>query len=238
MAQWNKNEVFLAAMPTRKSNTARKAGTETRTAAPQEQIWDDLMAGNHRFVVGRPARREYLKRREKLAGGQTPKVVILGCSDSRVSPELIFDQNLGDLFVVRSAGNVADFVCRGSIEFALAHLASTVLVVLGHTGCGAVQAACSGEQMPSSDLKAIVDCIRRSCIHENGKSASTLSVEANVWNSAAEIVANSAIVRKRVQEGVLLIVPAIYDMKSGEVVRLKHPLGSRSGRKRPLVVAA
>ena len=81
------------------------------------------------------------------------------CSDSRVSPELVFDQSLGDLVVIRTAGNVADPVGLGSIEYAVDHLHSTVLVVLGHQKCGAVAAACSGDKMPSRNLEAIVDKI-------------------------------------------------------------------------------
>jgi carbonic anhydrase len=226
-------------VPANKSGNAQKERLEVETSTAQEQIWADLIAGNKRFVAGRPAPREYPKRRTQLATAQAPKVVVLGCSDSRVSPELIFDKNLGDLFVVRSAGNIADAVCRGSIEFAVEHLGSTVLVVLGHTGCGAVQAACSGGPMPSPDLRAIVDCIRPACISENGKPVSRLSVEANVRKSAADILANSAIIRKRVEKGVLLIVHAIYDLKSGEVARLQHPVdGGRPARKKPLQFAA
>src|SRR5215469_7299305 len=118
----------------------------------QQQIWEDLMAGNRGFVLEQSLAREIVERRKELARGQAPRAVILGCSDSRVAPELIFDQHLGDLFVVRSAGNIADRICLGSIEYALEYLGSTVRVVLGHTKCGAVQAACSGEAMPSANL--------------------------------------------------------------------------------------
>ena len=226
-------------MPANKSSIAPKEHHEVETSTAQQRIWDDLIAGNKRFVAGRPAPREYAQRRAELATGQAPKTVVLGCSDSRVSPELIFDKNLGDLFVVRSAGNIADVVCRGSIEFAVEHLGSTVLVVLGHTGCGAVQAACSGGPIPSPNLKAIVDCIRPACTHENGKTVSRLSVEANVRKSAADILSNSAIIRKRVEEGILLIVHAIYDLKNGEVARLPYPVGGgRAARKKPLPFAA
>jgi carbonic anhydrase len=221
-ALW-RNEVCSPIVLARKADPAAKAGKQEGTSTAQERVWEDLIAGNKRFVVGRPARREYLKLRPELASRQAPKVVILGCSDSRVSPELIFDKNLGELFVVRSAGNIADAICRGSIEFALLHLGASVLVILGHTGCGAVQAACSGAHMPSPNLKAIVERIRPACIRQIGKSASRLSVEANVWRSAAQIVANSAIIAKKVKEGSLLMVPAIYDLRSGAVARLRRP---------------
>ena len=118
------------------------------------------MAGNRRFVAGRPQARDLVSLRQKLVSGQSPKAIILSCSDSRVGPELIFDQSLGDIFVVRTAGNVADAIALGSIEYAVEHLHSPLLVVLGHQKCGAVNAACSGEKMPSSNLDAIVEKIR------------------------------------------------------------------------------
>lgn len=83
-----------------------------------EAVWSELEAGNRRFVAGQPLRREYLRRRRELAGGQHPRVIVLTCADSRVSPELLFDQSLGDLFVVRTAGIVAHPVALGSFEYA------------------------------------------------------------------------------------------------------------------------
>ena len=110
------------------------------------------MDGNKRFMAGKPQMRALVSLRQKLASGQSPNVIILSCSDSRTSPELIFDQSLGDLFVIRTAGNVADPVALGSIEYAVDHIHSPLLVVLGHSKCGAVTAACSGEKMPSRQL--------------------------------------------------------------------------------------
>lgn len=186
----------------------------------QQQIWEDLMAGNRRFVLGRTVSRDIVTRRRELATGQAPRAVILGCSDSRVAPELIFDQHLGDLFVIRAAGNIADAICRGSIEYALERLGNTVLVVLGHTKCGAVQAACSGEAMPSENLSAITDRIRPACAKEDGRKASRSSVESNIRASVADLLDNSSIIREGKNRGRLLIVQAIYDLDSGEVVRL------------------
>jgi carbonic anhydrase len=186
-----------------------------------EQIWEELMAGNHRFMLGQTLPREIVKRRKELADGQAPRAVILGCSDSRVAPELIFDQHLGDLFVVRSAGNIADAICRGSIEYALEHLGSTVVVVLGHTKCGAVQAACSGEVMPSNNLSAITDRIRPACVKEDGRKATRSSVESNIRASVADLLNNSSIIRECKKKGNLLLVQAIYDLDSGQVVRLE-----------------
>ena len=128
--------------------------------ADGEKLWAELMEGNQRFVSGQTRSRESVLLRHTLAQGQHPGVIVLACSDSRVAPELLFDQNLGDLFVVRAAGNIADPIEVGSIEYAVEHLGSSLLVVLGHEKCGAVTAACSGEKMPTSSLQAIVDKIR------------------------------------------------------------------------------
>ncbi len=118
-----------------------------QAAAPaksgSEAIWADLMAGNARYVDGHTKTRSIVPLRQSLAKSQNPKVAVLACSDSRVAPETVFDQSLGDLFVVRSAGNIADAIGVGSMEFAVQNLGSTVIVIIGHTSCGAVKAACS-----------------------------------------------------------------------------------------------
>src|SRR5580698_11218777 len=124
-----------------------------------DTVWADLMAGTQLFLAGKPRSYDLVPLRRKLASGQSPNVIILSCSDSRVSPEVIFDQSLGDIFVVRTAGNIADPVGLGSLEYAVDHIHSPLLVVLGHTKCGAVAAACSGDKMPSPNLQAIVDKI-------------------------------------------------------------------------------
>ena len=186
----------------------------------RQQIWEDLMAGNQRFVLGEPLPRELVSRRKELVAGQAPKAVILGCSDSRVAPELIFDQQLGDLFVVRSAGNIADAICRESIEYALEHLRTTVAVVLGHTKCGAVQAVCFGEGVPSGTLSAITDRIRPACVIQDGPEASRSSVESNIRASAADLLNNSRVIREHKNTGNLLLVQAIYELDTGHVVRL------------------
>jgi carbonic anhydrase len=179
------------------------------------------MAGNHRFVLGQPLPREIVKRRKELVDGQAPKAVILGCSDSRVAPELIFDQHLGDLFVVRSAGNIADAICRESIEYALEYLGTTVVIVLGHTKCGAVQAVCFSEVMTNGNLSAITDRIRPACVIQDGPEASRSSVESNIRASVADLLNNSSIIREHKNRGSLLLVQAIYDLDSAQVVRLE-----------------
>ena len=191
------------------------------TASP-ETIWDNLMAGNERFVAGRPASREYVNLRHQLVKGQSPNTIVLGCADSRVGPELVFDKNLGDLFVVRAAGNIAGPIDLGSIEYAVEHLGSSLIVVLGHSDCGAVKAACSSETLPAPNLSAIGEKIRPACTKGGDKNATQASVEQNARKSAKDLLANSAILREFVHEGKVHIIPAVYYLDTGEVVRLKE----------------
>ncbi|MGA8491779.1 MAG: carbonic anhydrase [Terriglobales bacterium] len=189
-----------------------------------DAVWADLMAGNRRFVSGKPRPYDLVPLRRKLASGQSPNVIILSCSDSRVPPDVIFDQSLGDLFVVRTAGNVADPVALGSIEYAVDHIHSPLLVVLGHTKCGAVTAACSGEKMPSPNLDAIVTKISPAVSQAKSYAKPDDLVEAaikdNVHQSAKDVQANSEIVRDAVKSGKLKVVEAEYQLDTGEVVRL------------------
>jgi carbonic anhydrase len=190
-----------------------------------DAIWAGLVAGNQRFVSGKTKHRDVPALRKQLASGQSPKVMVLSCSDSRVPPETIFDQTLGDLFVVRSAGNIADPIGLGSLEYSFAHLGSTVIVVLGHTKCGAVAAACSGDKMPTTNLQAIVDNIEPAVAvakmsGDSGVHLVETAVRDNVLQSAKDLLAHSDVLRKGVDEGKLTVIPAVYHLDSGEVVRL------------------
>jgi carbonic anhydrase len=202
-----------------------------KPAPSADQVWSDLMTGNKRFIAGEQHRYGVVALRHKLATGQHPNVIILSCSDSRVSPELVFDQSLGDLFVVRTAGNVADPVALGSIEYAIDHIHSPLLVVMGHQQCGAVAAACSGEKMPSTNLDAIVDKIDPAVKKAKSTNPGDLieaAVKENVHQSASDLMANSSIVREAVRGGKLKIVEAEYELDSGKVVRLNEGAGSQN----------
>jgi carbonic anhydrase len=199
-------------------------------AAPAQSpdaIWANLMAGNQRFVAGKTRPVTVVSLRHKLASGQQPHTIVLSCSDSRVSPELIFDQSLGDLFVVRAAGNVAGPVGLGSIEYAVDHLHSTLLVVLGHQKCGAVEAACSGDKMPSSNLDAIVDkinpAVTQAKTYAKPDDLLESAIKENVHQSAKDVLANSEILRDAVKAGKLTVIEAEYQLDSGAVVRLNSP---------------
>ncbi|MFI5116415.1 MAG: carbonic anhydrase [Terriglobales bacterium] len=189
-----------------------------------DAIWADLMEGNKRFMAGKPKARRLVSLRASLASSQHPNVIVLSCSDSRVAPELVFDKSLGELFVVRSAGNIADAIGVGSIEYAVEHLGSSVLVVMGHTKCGAVTAACSGEKMPSASLQTIVDKINPAvAIAAKSAKGNELIEDAivqNVHRSAQDVLASSEILQHFVADGKLKVIEAEYQLDSGAVVRL------------------
>jgi carbonic anhydrase len=188
-----------------------------------DQIWSDLEVGNQRFVLGKTAPHDFPAQRKSLTKTQHPRVAVLSCSDSRVPPELVFDAGLGELFVVRSAGEDDDPISIGSLEYAVEHLGSSVIVVMGHQSCGAVTAACSGGKSDSVNLDAVVTPIAPSCAQTDPKRPETLdlAVRDHVRRVAREIVANSQLLKKAVDEGKLTIIQAYYSLDTGEVTRLR-----------------
>jgi carbonic anhydrase len=188
-------------------------------------LWSQLMEGNRRFMAGKLRVRSLPTTRQKLVQGQQPNVIVLGCSDSRVSPTLVFDQGLGDLFVIRTAGNVADAVALGSIEYAVEHLPTRLLVVLGHDRCGAVSAAAAGGPMHSPNLDAIVrriaPAVERAQARAPGDDLVATAVEENARESADNLSGQSDIIRKAVTTGSLVVVPAVYRLATGQVVRVR-----------------
>jgi len=193
---------------------------------PNEALWSSLTAGNARFVAGHPKAHALVALRNSLAKGQQPKVAVLACSDSRVAPETVFDQSLGDLFVVRSAGNIADAIGRGSLEYAVEHLGSTLIVVMGHTSCGAVKAACAEEKMPTPNLQAIVDqidpAVKMAKTQAQGEAVLDAAIRDNVRQSAKDLLDHSDVLHHMVDEGKVTIIEAIYHLDTGKVERLEH----------------
>jgi carbonic anhydrase len=230
--------VMLAFLGSALAQQARAVPAQQPSHAPSHstpsahEVWVNLMAGNSRFVSGKPQTRALVSLRRKLAPAQSPNVIILSCSDSRLPPELIFDQSLGDIFVVRTAGNVADPVALGSIEYAVDHFHSPLLVVLGHVRCGAVRAACSGEKMPSSNLEAIMakinPAVTQAKTYAKGDDLLESAVKENVQRSAKDVLANSEIVRNAVKSGKLNVIEAEYQLDTGRVVRLNTPAGTKN----------
>ena len=191
---------------------------KTPASLSADQVWKELSAGNQRFVSGKGEPRNLVSRRKELANTQNPLVAVLSCSDSRVPPELVFDEGLGDLFVVRSAGESADALAVGSLEYAVEHLGSTMIVVLGHESCGAVKAACAGGKVESPNLEAVVAPIAPSCSKSKDIDA---AVRDHVHNVAQDLTRKSAILKKAVDEGKLTIVEAYYSLDTGAVTKLK-----------------
>ena len=175
-----------------------------------QQALDRLREGNRRFVAGTGS----VARHVDATAGQAPFAIVLGCSDSRVPVEIVFDQGVGDLFVVRVAGNVAAPSQVGSIEFAAENFGTRLVVVLGHTGCGAVRATLESCERPtalSPGLQDIVDRIRPSV--ESGDDP----VRANIRASVKELQVGSQTLGRLVQREGLLIVGAEYSLETGVV---------------------
>lgn len=177
---------------------------------------DRLLTGNKRYISQKQIHpNQTLKRREELCQGQFPFAVILGCSDSRIPPELIFDQGLGDLFVVRVAGNIIDNVVLGSIEYAVAHLHTPLVMVLGHSKCGAVEATVAGGDLEGhlSDLtEAILPAMKST--QEKTENIIDDTARANAKMVAEQL---TSILSRWTENERLMVVPAFYNLDTGLV---------------------
>lgn len=181
------------------------------------QIEQRLIEGNVRFVADNlESKLQDSTRRNELTGGQAPYAIVLSCADSRVVPEQAFDTGLGELFTVRVAGNVANTSSTASIEYAVAHLGSKLIVVMGHQSCGAVTAAIGGGDNGynlNHLLSHIAPAISAS---ENGAAVNDV-VKKNAELTAQDLVNRSAIISDAVKSGSVKIVPAYYNLDSGKV---------------------
>ncbi len=194
------------------------------TPAPSaDKVWADLSAGNQRYVTGKTAPQDFSAERKALAKTQHPKVAVLSCSDSRVPPELVFDQGLGELFVVRTAGEDDDPVAIGSLEYAVEHLGSSMIVVMGHQSCGAVTAACSGGPSESKNLDAVLNPIAVSCTKSEPKTPEHIdaAIRDHVHTVAQELLSRSKVLKTAVEEHKLTIVEAYYSLDTGEVTKIR-----------------
>lgn len=187
----------------------------------QAQKW--LINGNARFVKG-SVRKDGQSKKDiaRLATGQKPHSIILSCSDSRVPPEIVFDQKLGEVFVVRTAGESLAANAVGSIEYAIEHLGARNIVVMGHTSCGAVKAAIgtlNGEDAGSTSLNSLVADLHPHLQSFKGKPSSTnFEPEswANVTGVAADLLARSPLIAQSVREGDVKIREAVYNLETGK----------------------
>jgi carbonic anhydrase len=214
------------------SVTARSAPPVHAAAGPVRdpaEVLRDLMEGNKRFISGQTtAPRRQPSDFAAVAGGQSPEAVIVGCSDSRVPPEIVFDQGVGDLFVVRVAGNVVSgtgVLVKGSIEYAVAELHVPLTVVLGHSGCGAVKAAIqhieSSDKLPGA-IRGLVDTIRPVVARIKGQPGDLLenAIRANVVAGVERLKGLSPILAPAVKKGGLRVIGAVYDLRSGSVTQV------------------
>lgn len=191
---------------------------------PADVLWNALVAGNKQFVGGKIVYDRLREERDQFDEHQFPPMTILACSDSRVPPELVFNQSLGTLFVVRIAGNVADTYGLASIEYAITEGYTKLVVVLGHENCGAVKASLSGDDPGSPHLLGLAQRIRSSFVgfkwDKSDPAIVQKAVEGNARASAAQLLAQSRVIRDAVMSGKVQIVAATYDLNTGEVQRL------------------
>lgn len=203
------------------AGAAPATGSEAAAAADPLQT---LLDGNRRFAGGAAVHPDQsAARRTAVAPAQAPPAVVVGCADSRVPPEVVFDQGLGDLFVVRSAGNVVDEVALGSVEFAVAVLGARVIVVLGHERCGAVEAALAGKPVPGH-IQAVIDAVQPNLSPAARAAGLDAAIDGNVAAIVAQLRAADPILAPRVRDGSLRVVGAVYDLDTG-AVRLTDPQG-------------
>jgi len=178
-----------------------------------------LIEGNKRFAASKPIHpNQTTERRVEVSKGQKPFAVILGCSDSRIPPEIIFDQGLGDLFIIRVAGNIVDDIALGSIEYAVDHLGVQLVVVLGHGKCGAVSATVQGGEA-HGHINCIVKAIAPAVEKAKKQSGDLIdnSIKANVELVVDQIVSSKPILSELVKEAKLKIAGAYYNIENGVV---------------------
>jgi carbonic anhydrase len=226
---WSRREFVRSAGLATGLIAGGEAGTFALAEAPPDPdaVLAKLLEGNKRFMNGQTSLLTRKRRQDfaELAEGQAPSAVIVACADSRVAPELIFDQGVGDLFVVRVAGNVvtsAGPIVKGSIEYAVAELGCRLIMVIGHTACGAVKAAIAhidaNDSLPGS-IGGLVDVIKPAVMAAAGQSGDKLesTIRENVRKCVETIRRLDPILSKAVSSQGLKVVGAVYDLRSGKV---------------------
>lgn len=204
--------------------------TATAAAQTPTEAWDLLAAGNERFVAGEPAHpNQNAQHRDQLVYGQKPFAAFFGCGDSRVAAEVIFDQGLGDLFVVRTAGHVIDSSVLGSLEFAVSLLHIPLIVVLGHDSCGAVKSSIEALEdgtMPPGFLRDIVERVVPSVLAARSAGSVTAdAVEAmHVKETMRLLHERSRVIATAVEAGELALMGLTYKLADGRA-RIVHSIG-------------
>ncbi len=201
---------------------------DAQAALTPQAVIADLKAGNERFAAGEETVRDYNAQAAATASGQYPKAMILSCVDSRVPVEIVFDQGIGDVFVGRVAGNVEDVTMLGSMEFATKAAGSKVILVLGHSACGAIKGAADGVEM--GNLTALLDNFEpaleraRASTEAPYDSSNTAYIDAAIVESVRQtmndILERSPVIAEQVDNGTLAVVGGVYDLATGRVTWL------------------
>lgn len=226
--------VFAGCSTPRPERRDLETTKQKQIAATPSEVLEKLQGGNERFASGKPQPRDILHDQRTTAAGQFPKAVILSCIDSRAPAEFIFDAGLGDFFNARIAGNIVDNDLAGSMEFACKVAGAKLIVVMGHTSCGAVKGACDGVELGNltgllEKIKPAVAAVQN--IPGDRTSKNTAFVEAvaekNVQLTVERIREISPILSELEKEGKIQIVGCIYHLETGRVQFLPVTAGSR-----------
>ena len=192
------------------------------------QAWQALKEGNERFVAGRPEHpSQSIEHRASLAAEQRPIAVVFGCADSRVAAEIIFDQGLGDMFVVRTAGHVIDSAVLGSIEYAVTVLGVPLVIVLGHDSCGAVKASIAALDegtVPGGYVRDVVERVTPSIMlaRRDGLTRVDEFEARHVIETGSQLLTRSTAIADRVESGELSIVGVTYRLADGRIMLREH----------------
>ncbi len=204
---------------------------ETQATTTPQMALEFLREGNHRFINNLRSNRNLLQQINETRDGQFPFAAVLSCIDSRTSAELIFDQGLGEIFSIRIAGNVVNEDILGSMEFACNIAGSKLIVILGHTKCGAIRGACDNVQM--GNLSTLLNKIQPSVYYERTISENRTAENAEfvekvsriqVKRSVEEIIERSVILREMIEKGEIGLIGALYDVETGIVEFLEETL--------------
>ena len=197
---------------------------EAQAAITPSEALEMLKAGNARFVAGDATDWDYLAQVKQTASGQFPFASVVSCLDSRVPPEIVFDRGIGDLFVARVAGNFVDDDILGSLEFASKLAGSKLIVVMGHTECGAVKGACDGAQLglltaTLANINPAVEAVQGSYSLRSSKNAEFVQAvaERNVRLNLQLLRERSVVLREMLDKGEIGLVGAMYDISTGKV---------------------
>jgi len=213
---------FTACVHTAQLPAANATAVSSTSLSDDERIVEGLKAGNLRFTSHQKIHpRQDKARVRELANSQAPETIVVSCSDSRVGPELVFDQGLGDIFSVRTAGHALDAYSVASIEYAVQHLGAKVIMVLGHTSCGAIKAAATtpvGKSTGSDNIDELVKKIRPGLRTVDPADKELVqAAKNNVESTIAYLKQKSPLIRREVEQGKIKFVSALYDLKTGDV---------------------